>query len=167
MNPFTYIEYADNSGRYQVFAQCWLPHDSRFIALFTRDTPQVSPRGLPKDVSPEVADDFFLRVVPDAELDAEWPLGNSVKQSTAEAWIESKRAYYLDDPDLPAKYISHASYLYASWLNYRELVDVVQQSGIKLENRLARMQAVLAAMQALAGIYGEEHVRLVFWFADA
>jgi acyl carrier protein phosphodiesterase len=166
MNPFAYIEYTDSSECYFVFAQCWLPRDSRFIALFTGDTPQVSPRGLPKDVSADVLFHFFLPVVSDAdsELDGDWPLGNSVKQSTADEWIASKRAYYLENTDYPSTYISNANFYFASWLNYRELVEIIEQSGIKLVNRLARMQAVLAAMKALADIYGEENVRLVYWF---
>lgn len=164
MNPFAYIEYEDSPDSFCVFAKCWLPHDSRFIALFTGDMPRIPPRGLPKDVSWEVSSHFFLPVVPDAESEGDWPLRRSVKQSTADEWIHSKQAYYLEDEGYVEKYISNAYFHFASWLNYRELVDIVEQSGIKLVNRLARMQAVLAAMQSLADIYGEESVRLVFWF---
>lgn len=51
-----------------------------------------------------------------------------------------------------------------SWLRLSELENALEHAGLKLAEQSPEFDAVIASMRILSQAYGDENVRLVFWF---
>lgn len=51
-----------------------------------------------------------------------------------------------------------------SWLRLSELQTALEDAGLKLADQSPEFSAVIESMRVLSEAYGNENVRLVFWF---
>ena len=118
------------------------------------------PRGLPPDHSSRVSDLFFIEADElkkiEAGIDGEEEFQPG---EIAKAWGDWAVAQYLKHRILPGP-----DWHTPSWLRFNELEAALKHAGLKLEEQSPEFRAVIASMQVLSDAYGDDKVRLVFWF---
>jgi hypothetical protein len=125
--------------------------------------PLIPPRGLPADFSLAVEEHFFLEVT-DHQIGIGENGRRQVSREEAEWWVSIDQAFYLDREPQPRSKISNRYYHTPGWLTRSEILASLRKANWPLESLSGEFHAVLAAMGELERHFGEDKVRLVFWF---
>ena len=153
-------------GSYFTFAEVEIARDYKLFSAIafgdggSTDRLPYPPRGLPSDHSSRVTDLFFIES--DALQEIEAQIGSDEPfepEEIAKGWgdwaLEKYNAFQiLPGPDFHTP----------GWLRLSELEKALDHAGLKLSDQSPEFSAVLSSMRVLANAYGDENVRLVFWF---
>ena len=169
-----FIEYETEWGGLREFTrgQLSLPADyPLFHALAgvrseTDDPPLFPPRGLPERTSTEILTAYFTPVFADEDVSTRpRPRGAPFYLLRSEVEADPRyrdreqrggpgRRWTVADPDWHTP----------SWLTYREVLAALAHLSLSVAERPVEFRAAVAAMAELAGEFGPDRVRLVFWF---
>lgn len=153
-------------GSYFSFADVKIARDHKLFSAIAfgdggiTDKLPYPPRGLPPDHSGEVMDRFYIEV--DALKDLEAQIGGDEEfepEQIAKGWGEWAVEKYEEYEILPGP-----DFHTPSWLRLSELEKALDHAGLKLAEQSPEFTAVMASMRVLSDAYGDENVRLVFWF---
>ena len=153
-------------GSYSSFAEVNIARDYKLFSAIAfgdggiTDNLPYPPRGLPSDHSGEVTDLFYIEA--DALKDIEAEIGGDEPfepEEIAKGWGEWAVKQYEQFQILPG-----LDWHTPSWLRLSELEKALEHAGLKLAEQSPEFSAVVASMRVLANAYGDENVRLVFWF---
>jgi hypothetical protein len=151
-----------------------LPRDYRLFAALSGVraeqgfAPFVPARGIPRDVSQEVASRYFVPVVDD-ERAAAWAVGEHFTESQARRLVDSGASHWLPadaiPPLMPAThgYISHPDWHSAGWLTANELHLAFEHARYSLVDASEDLQLLIEFVGAVAARKGQA-TRVVFWF---
>jgi hypothetical protein len=141
-------------GSWTSFAEVEIARDYKLFSAIafgnggiTDDLPY-PPRGLPSDHSNRVTRLFFVEA--DSVDDV---------QEIATAWGD-----WAVEQFVMHKIVPQTDWHTPSWLNLGELEIALNHAGLKTDDQSPQFRAVIASMRILSETYGDENVRLVFWF---
>jgi len=106
------------------------------------------PRGMPSDHSNRVTGLFFV----EADSLDDVP-------EIATAWGD-----WAVEQFVLHKIVPRTDWHTPSWLKLEELEIALHHAALKMDNQSPQLRAVIASMRILSETYGDENVRLVFWF---
>lgn len=151
-------------GSYSSFAEVNIARDYKLFSAIAfgdggiTDNLSYPPRGLPPDHSGEVMELFYV------EADALKDIGAKIdsdeeREEIAKIWGPWAVEQYERFRIVPGSDIHTPS-----WLRLSELENALEHAGLKLAEQSPEFDAVIASMRILSQAYGDENVRLVFWF---
>ena len=137
--------------------------------------PLIPPRGMPSPCSSSVGWDYFRIVADPPELPNKyfWPERLCVSSATAADWRENggcERAkvhqwFNCESDEIDWDVVSLPGLYNASWLRLDELDTALAHRHLEIDALPIQYGIIRDAMIALVGKYGQERVRLVFWFS--
>lgn len=153
-------------GSYSDFADVNIARDYKLFSAIAFGDGGVTeglpypPRGLPSDHSSRVTDLFYIEADALKEIEAQIASDEPFEpEEIAKGWGDWAVEYYESYGILPGPDVHTPS-----WLRLRELEKALDHAGLKLADQSPEFTAVLATMRILSDAYGDENVRLVFWF---
>jgi hypothetical protein len=158
------IEYK-KYGSYWSFAEVNIPRD---YALFSAiafgdggitDNLPYPPRGIPPDHSHKVSELFFTPVEEQKKFSEEIEEDEFEPEEIARAWGDWALAEYVSNGNLPRMDIHTPG-----WLFLHEIKIALDRAKYDIDKLSPEFCAVLSALQILSETYGNEKVRLIFWF---
>ena len=153
---------------YVEFGRLDIPRDHELFSAIalgdggvTDDMPY-PPRGLPRDLSFDARDLFYVEADEVKEhLDDFLPDGGA--EITSEQYAAGYGAWAVEEYEAGGGLPAPETYSHG-WLNLDELKQALARRGLDVAGRSPAFRAASAAMEVLAEEYGAENVRLVFGF---
>lgn len=153
-------------GSYWNFAEVNIARDHKLFSAIAfgdggiTDNLPFPPRGLPRDASTRVTDLFYVEAGTLKEIEAQIDSDERFEpEEIARGWGAWAVQQYAEFGILPGPDVHTPS-----WLRLSELKKALDHAGLKLAEQSPEFNAVVLSMQVLADAYGDENVRLVFWF---
>jgi hypothetical protein len=158
------IEYKKHDS-YRDFAEVNIPRDySLFSAIAfgdggITDNLPYPPRGIPADHSIKVSELFFISVEGLKKFSEEIAEDAFESEAIAKAWGDWALTEYISNGNLPGVDVHTPG-----WLLLNEIKATLDKAKYDTDKLSPEFCAVLSAMQILSETYGDENVRLIFWF---
>ncbi len=130
--------------------------------------PMFPPRGIPEDISYEVADRYFVPVL-DSKRAAKWHIGEHVTPEEARRLVQDGKSHWLTkgttSPFTPSTggHIAHPDWHSASWLILDEVRLSLEHAGYPVTGASDEFQLLIEYLAAFAKRKSTS-VRVVFWF---
>ncbi len=126
------------------------------------------PRGIPHDVSPAVAERYFVPVM-DGDRASMWCAGEHVTPDEAETLVRSGRTHWREsettEPWTQAThgYIANPDWHSATWLAAHEIKLALIHAGYQFQTAPEEFQLLVAYVELAATMKGSS-TRVVLWF---
>ena len=147
-------------GTWTSFAEVEIARDYKLFSAIafgnggiTDDLPY-PPRGLPPDHSSRVTGLFFVEA-------------DSLKDSESQGNVDEIARTWGDwavEQFVAHRIVPRTDWHTPSWLKLGELEMALNHAGLKMDDQSPQFRAVIASMRILSETYGDENVRLAFWF---
>jgi len=147
-------------GSWTSFAEVEIARDYKLFSAIAFGDGGVSedlpypPRGLPSDHSHRVTELFFIKSDSEDDPSEQFP-----QEDLARTWGDWAVEQFVLHRIVPG-----SDWHTPSWLKLDELDIALRRAGLKIEDQSPQFRAVIASMRKLSETYGDENVRLVFWF---